>query len=479
MTGKKLLLVLVMLAFGGSLLYCQDAPSLGEIARRKRAGKNSQSPTVAQAAQPGSSSEVTPTGPTLTTPITRYEDSIRTLLEQEKFETLDSMADSARSTKSRLAGGFWTLHTIYRPLGDLPKGRDSDAEWMAQIDRLKRWVAQRPQSITARVALGSTYIGYAWKARSEESADKVTEEGWKLFHQRADMAAQTLIDAYSLPTKCPEWFLTMQFVAEAQERSREAKAAIFEKAVAFEPDYQYFYRVEARSLLPEWDGEDDSEMDAFATRMADRLGGKKGDMLYYQIAANVICVCKGEPKLRGMSWPRIKSGYAAVDELYGPSLENMNKVARLAGVAGDADYADDLFARIGDSWDPAAWSQKRNFELVRDWARATVSGHASEAAFKAANDNLQTPDGRTFAQQVTNAFSTNYRSVITECRKSSSDSLVPLELAMRLSKDGDMENLFVSGLLPTCACVSANIRTGKFPVPPSPSYWVKIRLEAK
>lgn len=88
------------------------------------------------------------------------------------------------------------------------------------------------------------------------------------------MAAKTLMDASSLPAKCPEWFLTTQLTARALGQSKAMQTAIFEKAIAFEPDYQYFYRAQAEMLMPKWEGEE-GEMAVFAQQAADRIGGKR------------------------------------------------------------------------------------------------------------------------------------------------------------------------------------------------------------
>jgi hypothetical protein len=325
MSLKKLLMVAVALATAVPVLYSQDGLSLGEIARRNRDHKNASpanpsanpdssvtipsaaaAPPQPAAAQPAQKPAATGSAVVVDAKaydqrktqsfIEAFENDTRLALEQDKFEALDQKADQLRSTKERLPGGFWTIHLMYNPLTSPRRDEHaSETEWKAHIDRLKRWVAQRPQSITARVALADAYMAWGQKARGSGFANQVTEEGWRLFDERNEMAAETLVEAASLPAKCPEWFVAMQAAALGQGRSKETMAAIFEKAVAFDPDYQYFYRMEAESLLPKWNGEE-GEMAAFAEKAADRLGGKRGDMIYYQIAIE-NCACDPEHQL--------------------------------------------------------------------------------------------------------------------------------------------------------------------------------------
>src|SRR2546430_35407 len=105
----------------------------------------------------------------------RYLAHVSDLLKADKFKQLDRMADVARSTKARMPGGAWRLHVLYKPLTDLPKG-SPDSDWEILLARLHRWTSKKPHSITARVALARAYVNYAWKARGNEFADKVTED---------------------------------------------------------------------------------------------------------------------------------------------------------------------------------------------------------------------------------------------------------------------------------------------------------------
>ncbi len=510
MTNKQLAAAFIMLSIAAPALIAQDTPSLGDIARKMRTDKNKGAPAPAPAdgpapslespapavpanSQPAASAAGRPTGTTSEAEakaklagfmklhmIEAYQNGIRLYFDQDMFEALDQMTDKLRANKERLPGGFWKLHLVYGPLAAPVRGSGaSESEWTTHLDRLKRWLSQRPQSVTARVALASAYESYAWKARGGGYADQVTEEGWRLFSERLDMAAQTLVDAFTLPTKDPEWYLIMQLVARGQGRSKATQAAIFEKAVAFEPDYQYYYRVQAESLLPKWGGEE-GEMAAFAAQAADRLGGKRGDMIYYQIGTFVNCACDNHSELNGMSWPRIKSGYAAVEELYGESLFNLNQLASLAGVVGDPIYANELFERVGENWDAATWHEKKAYDQVREWAKWSAETKAIEAALKNANDNSQTPEGRAFDKKIAQTFAANYGTTVSECLKSTGEPfLMPFDLAMQVGAKGTIEKAYVSVITSTSNCVEAKVQPGAFPVPPRPSYWVKVHFNAQ
>ena len=89
-----------------------------------------------------------------------YRETIAGLLEESEFEQLDCLADRLRSSKERFPGGAWKLHVLYEGL-DSPvqyPQHPTENDWNVLLRRLKQWVAVRPSSLTARVALASAYV---------------------------------------------------------------------------------------------------------------------------------------------------------------------------------------------------------------------------------------------------------------------------------------------------------------------------------
>lgn len=84
-----------------------------------------------------------------------YGTFIRHLPVQGRYDALDCLADSARANKTKFTGGFWKLHTMYMGLSQPVDGdaHVTEDDWKDHIDRLKRWMSAKPNSITARIAL--------------------------------------------------------------------------------------------------------------------------------------------------------------------------------------------------------------------------------------------------------------------------------------------------------------------------------------
>ena len=361
--------------FGLALWFCLPAAeaqqdlSLGEIARKNRETKPDHDTTppdikkliddMASAAE-GSADEG------------QYQREIQELIAQQKFAALDQQAHEARVTKARFSGGDWKLHAFYEIVSTPPSGKKaSDYEWMKHLTVLTRWATERPQSITARVALAEAYIGWGWAARGHGFANTVTNQGQASIERRAAEAKKILNDAGGLPEKCPYWFQAMQHVALIEGWDKARARALLEQAVSFAPDYHHFYREYANFILPRWYGRE-GEAEAFAESLASSAPGTQADFLYFEIATMVHCSCGEQHELR-MSWSRIKQGYAAMEQLYGTSTLKMNRYAYLAFLAKDHETAHDLMAKIGTTWDEKTWGTRQSFNLAQAWASANAT----------------------------------------------------------------------------------------------------------
>jgi hypothetical protein len=96
----------------------------------------------------------------------------------------------------------------------------------------------------------------------------------------------------------------------AEERRHRAFAAesravyvyiwtFVEGSVRFEPAYHYLYMQYANYLLPKWHGHP-VDASSFARMSADAVGGNDDDILYFQIATNLIT--HGDDDFAGTKW---------------------------------------------------------------------------------------------------------------------------------------------------------------------------------
>src|SRR6266576_2453909 len=185
-----------------------------------------------------------------------FKMAVAVVLKQEKFDELDCTAEQLRSSKARFAGGMWQLQAFYRGLDDPLVGHATELDWQNHIERLKRWVKAKQQSITARIALAEAYGNYAWDARGTGTSDTVSETGWGLLNERLEKAKETLDEAATLDAKCPEWYVAMETVARGLGWGLPQATQLIERAIEFEPAYYSSYGMHATFLLPKWNGEE-------------------------------------------------------------------------------------------------------------------------------------------------------------------------------------------------------------------------------
>ncbi len=123
---------------------------------------------------------------------------IRQLYNSRHFGELETTAAELRRTKPLFDNGSWKIAEFY----DSFSCRSSEPESMWQLhDRIHQdWIAQFPMSITARIAYADFFTDYAWHARGTDFADKVTEEGWRLFAERIGLAQKTLAESSPRPS---------------------------------------------------------------------------------------------------------------------------------------------------------------------------------------------------------------------------------------------------------------------------------------
>jgi hypothetical protein len=297
-------------------------------------------------------------------------EDIHLALLDGNYDKLETAFGDARKNKTRMVGGAWKLSEFYSGV-EFPRvpADITDPDYQTLIAALKSWESAKPQSATARIALAGAYVNYAWFARGNGESNSVTTKGWYLFERRIATASSFLVEAAKLPEKCPHWYQVMEEIAKAQGWGKVKANALFEQAYAFEPLFYMNGYVHAEYLEPKWAGEP-GDFDAFVQEISDRIGGKQGDFYYFEMATAVGCGCDSEKaQLASMSWPRVKNGYEAMDELYGISNYKLNVFAVMALQLNDFSTARSAIAQIGDNWSKDAWHTEARFNQARAWAQ--------------------------------------------------------------------------------------------------------------
>jgi hypothetical protein len=117
-----------------------------------------------------------------------------------------------------------------------------------------RLCEKAPRSAWARTLHGELLVHLAWDARGSGFSNTVTDEGWRVFHDRLKDAKTELEKAYELDPKlpyAPMWLIT---VALALQLGDDACQSWFEKAVKADPGLYAAYSQRLMALMPKWGG---------------------------------------------------------------------------------------------------------------------------------------------------------------------------------------------------------------------------------
>lgn len=292
-----------------------------------------------------------------------------TLLAAKDYPELDQLAAKLRSSKERNADGVWKLSELYYALsisnnifGMEMYDNIPDQAYEGRIAELRDWVKARPDSITARVALASVQVDYAWNARGGGYANTVTAEGWKGFGERLKEAAETLAAAKRLPIKCPVYWCVAMDVGLGLELPKDRLNDIFHEAINYQPDFMSFYDCRANLLLPRWDG-NHGEWENDLAQSADNVGGADGDALYTQVVwkLNRSTAFNNIFQENNLSWPRVKKGLEVLEKRYPNSLAVKNEGLYLAVFAQDAPAARKYFVDTQGQMDESIWQTQHEF----------------------------------------------------------------------------------------------------------------------
>jgi hypothetical protein len=406
-----------------------------------------------------------------------FYNAVSRLLKEERFAELDCVADAARAGKTRFSGGAWKLRQFYVGLETPRPGHPTQEDWRHHLDLVERWKSNNPHSVTAPIVLAESYVSYAWDARGDGFSDSVSDSGWKLFSDRV-AKAKTILDQ-SAPAKCPDWYVAMQQVARGQNWDLPQVSALLQQAIAFEPGYQYYYRIHGEYLQPKWIGEE-GDPARFAEESANHLEGDAGDILYFQIAEAILCACN-ESEFGHFSWPRLQKGFTALEKQYGTSMISVNSFALMASKSSDWVAADPAFKRIGDNWKEDLWTSEAWFKQNRDTAAGAAPMQVrARATRKQAEENMLTPEGQAYRKELEQTLA----SYVQSCLKESNGDAHKFDFFLQVGKNGSAENAqtetppdHVAFCLMRTLYVSYTNKQTPLPVPPHDDYWVLVKLD--
>ncbi|MFF2148569.1 hypothetical protein [Kitasatospora sp. NPDC058190] len=192
--------------------------------------------------------------------------------------------ESVRLVLGQAAAGDWAA---LRPALAAAAGAETgaaDLTWLAgaiaDVTGVEQWtaraIADAPDDALPLLLSGARHVTWAWEARTGARAKHVTEEQWKLFHERLDLAEEQLLEAAERePSWLAPWYF-LQISARGASLGPEVATCRFEAAVRRLPGHPGSHRQRLQQLSAKWGGSHD-EMHEFARSAM--LGAPEGSQL--------------------------------------------------------------------------------------------------------------------------------------------------------------------------------------------------------
>lgn len=252
---------------------------------------------------------------------------------------------------------------------------NDNPEWERFFAQLDKWDVAHPNSPHAGLARALAFISYAWDARGTGWADSVTEEGWRLYGERLQVAAKALkgSEANGGPNY-PAYWKARITLARAQNVPAADTLEFAETALNRFPEDASLYSGVCVYLLPRWHGAPGQWESWLKMQATHRRWGEAGmpPRLYARIVWRLCRQLYDEPIFTNESllWPKTLEGLDELCAAYPESTYWRTARARLASVAHDKDAFLRAARSMNRSFDTWAFHSK-NFEHALDWADPT------------------------------------------------------------------------------------------------------------
>jgi hypothetical protein len=253
-----------------------------------------------------------------------------------------------------------------------PQLSDEDAGTRRQA--LARWHQKRPGSVAAQLAMVWQLVEDAWAARGSGFANTVSPAQWIEFHRLLAEARKLLMPLMENKNVPLEAYFQLLVIAKGEQWEEEQVVPFVDQLLEREPEYFRAHIARVEMLMPRWGGGvPDSE--AYARRVADKVGGESGDMLYARMASGLQCYYGAKTFFEQTQFDpeRVFRGLELLGGQTPPNWAAANVGLLFAAVRADHEQAQRfgmilMQAKGYDVWNPRCFKDEKNFEKVMVWA---------------------------------------------------------------------------------------------------------------
>lgn len=217
---------------------------------------------------------------------------------------------------------------------------------------------------------GNFYVDYAWEARGGGWASSVTEDGWKLFKDRLDVAAAALTSAYEIEPLNRKASLRMMSVELGQNQGRERLDLWYRRAREADPDSMEVIRSKLWYLMPRWHGSHE-EMRQFGHELLVEGDWETSAPMHLIEIHRMISGDKKDAKhyLEPEVWKELSMVYEAAVQVFPKEMMVKSGYCAAACQCEQWAVAKKLFDELGDKVEVKAFGTKKLVDQMRTKAR--------------------------------------------------------------------------------------------------------------
>jgi hypothetical protein len=299
----------------------------------------------------------------------RIRNEVATLVTNEDFSKLESMADTYRTSKSRTSSGIWHLTIFYSGIYSAFNIRNKDPAFWSQAEQLmKRWLAAYPSSTTAPLAYARMLRNHGWSIRGGGYANTVESQNWKPFREYNERARAYLEKYKEIASRDPYWYALMAEIATVQEWHEAEFERLIAEGLQREPLFYQLYFAAIDYYAPKWGGTAEA-VEKFARQAVTKTKASEGFGMYartYWYASET----QYDDRLFSDSlvdWLTMKKGIDDILKKY-PDSWNINNFAKFACLSRDKAKTASLIAQIDAAPIMAVWKNATFFKQCKLWA---------------------------------------------------------------------------------------------------------------
>jgi hypothetical protein len=248
-------------------------------------------------------------------------------------------------------------------------------------DFLLHLAFQNPEDPLVRAAVAARHVTWAWEARTRARASQVSEQQFRLFHDRLRVAEEHAYRAVELdPDSAAPW-LTLVIAARGLQHGEEIAFRRFEAGIRRAPVHGGLHRQMLQQLCAKWGGSNEkAQTFARESMLKAPPGGVLGGLVAEAHVENWLELPQSERAAAMASAEVVASlNEAAALSVDHPDFGTLPAVRQLAPLnlfamaywlAGEHAAAWRMFVRIGDYPTPSPWQYRGDPSVVFATARA-------------------------------------------------------------------------------------------------------------